>query len=153
VKLPQANKNRFSFPPIARIIIQLALSVWVVPSYPIVAAVAIAGFHEVLFGYAPCSLEGCLIIFGAIIGGPAIFLSIFVRTPARWLRNLLIIGLIGGSCEMIMLLCTGGVFGHGITATICVAWINGGPLLVAIWNLWRLWKNPRTGTAPAKGIL
>ncbi|MDR0353144.1 MAG: hypothetical protein LBI02_07280 [Opitutaceae bacterium] len=153
--LSSFNKNLiFSSP--ARIIIQLVLSGSVILAYPILAAVVISAFHEALLHGSSPSLSVWLLSFGALIGTPAIFLSIFARSPARWLRNLLTIGLIGSLCGQVFLCLSIADSPFGMMRGIDIiasAWISGGPSLVAIWNLWRLWKKTPASPVPAKDIL
>ena len=98
-----------------------------------------------------------MIYLAAVIGVPALFISIFA-TPAKikkihWFRNLVIAGLIGGSLTAVTFLAV------GVPADIAKkdwyslwtgVWEIGGPLIVAFWNLWRLWREPDRPPQPTQ---
>lgn len=127
------------------------LCVGVLPFYPFVLLFTISVFTPKFWNeVSSFSLENWAfftIYPAAAIGVPALFVSIFMApkkiNEKRWLRNLIIAGLIGGSITAVTFLSIGVSADfpkknwHSLWTGI---WQIGGPLVVAFWNMWRLWK-------------
>lgn len=144
-----------------RAIIQLLLCVGVLPFYPFVLLLVASAFTPESWGdLSSFSFENWavfMIYLAAVIGVPALFISIFAPPDkikeTHWLRNLVIAGLIGGSLTAVTFLAFGVLPDaaknnwHSLLSGI---WEIGGPLIVALWNLWRLWKEPNKRFQPTQ---
>ena len=133
-------------------IIQFALSAAVFILWPF-TSIAVYAFIEGFVQKGPTmSFEQFyffLVWIGALVGIPALAVSIFVPPvtikKARWRRMFVVGGLIGGSITAVTFLTIGlpdDVAKSNWSSFASGAWQIGGPLIVALWNLWRLWKEP-----------
>lgn len=140
-------------PLVPRMLIQTLLSVGVLPLYPFVLIFSLSaltpGFWQEVSGFTLENWVFFLIYPAAAIGIPALFVSIFVPPAGikkvKWLRHLVVAGLVAGSFTAVKFLAvslTGNNNGAGRELSWISLWQLGGPLLVALWNLGRLWREP-----------
>lgn len=139
-------------------IFQVLLSMGALPFYPFVLLFTSSIFTRNFWSDAPTfTLENWvffLIYPAAAIGIPALAVSIFVAPAAikqrAWLARFVVIGLLAGSLTAITFLSLtmpAALEQRNWSALRMSAWQMGGPLLVAAWNLVRLWGVRRQGTA------
>ncbi len=145
---------RLPFAP--RMLIQTLLSVGVLPFYPFVLLFSLSaltpGFWREVSGFTLENWVFFLIYPAAAIGIPVLFVSIFVPPAGikklKWLRHLVVAGLVAGSFTAVTFLAVSLTDNHD-AAGRQLSWISlwqiGGPLLVALWNLGRLWREPAPG--------
>lgn len=148
-----------------RVIVQILLSVGVLPFYPYLLILAVAFFAQIfridISSFTFENFIGQMISPAAALGIPALFVSIFASPASvmkrRFLRSLIIIGLISGSILAVTLLIVflpGDISRRDWRALFSAVWQIGGPLIVASWNLCRLFKEPNksymaTPTSPS----
>ncbi|MCW5548536.1 MAG: hypothetical protein KIT44_06185 [Opitutaceae bacterium] len=140
-------------PLVPRILIQTLLSVGVLPFYPFVLLFSLSaltpGFWQEASGFTLENWVFFLIYPAAALGVPALLVSIFA-SPAgikkvKWLLYLVVAGLVAGSFTAVTFLAvtlTDNADGVGRHFSWISLWQIGGPLLVAFWNLGRLWREP-----------
>lgn len=144
----------------SRIVLQLLLCAGTLPFYPFVLLFAARMFTPRFWSEASAFTAENWALFliypAAAIGIPALIVSI-VAAPATilrkaWLTRAVVIGLVAGSLAAVALLsltlpadlAQGDTQGRWTSA-----WQLGGPLVVALWNLARLWSATRRA-GPAK---
>lgn len=143
-----------------RKIVQLLLCAVVLPFYPWVLILTASIFTPKFWSEAASfTLEnwGLFLIYpAAAIGIPALVFSILVAPAAikrtRWLCWLVSIGLIAGSLTAVTFLsvATPSQFEEKNWSSLAMTtWQMGGPLLVAFWNLGRLWREKTSAAETA----
>ena len=135
-----------------RMAVQALLCVGVLPFYPFVllftAMMFTPGFWRDAATFTWENWIFYLIYPAAAIGLPALLLSIFVAPaalPPRWAR-FVVIGLLAGSftaVTFLALVVPRSIAAQDWSGLWSSAWQLGGPLLVALWNLGRLWRTTR----------
>jgi hypothetical protein len=142
----------------ARKFFQLLLCASVLPFYPFVLLFTARMFTPSFWGEASTFTVENWIFFliypAAAIGIPALIVSIFVAPAAirqkSWLARSVVIGLIAGSLTAVTFLAVTApsyLDQRNWSSLTMSLWQIGGPLIVAVWNLARLWRAPRRAGA------
>ncbi len=144
----------------ARKIIQVLLCAAALPFYPFVLLFAARMLTPSFWSEASTFTAENWIFFliypAAAIGIPALLISIFaapvtIRRKA-WLTCVVVIGLVAGSlaaATFLVLLVPSNYAQDDGSGKWMSAWQMGGPLVVAIWNLARLWSETRRSGSAA----
>ncbi len=144
-----------------RSFLQLLLCAGVLPFYPFVLLFTARMFTPSFWNEAPTfTLENWvffLIYPAAALGLPALLVSIFAAPSAirqkPWLARSVVTGLVAGSVAAVVVLSTtvsAHVERRNGSELAMGLWQIVGPLIVAVWNLARLWRETRrAGTAAA----
>lgn len=138
----------------ARKIVQVLLCAAALPFYPLVllftARMFTPSFWTEVSTFTAENWIFLLIYPAAAIGIPALLISIFAAPVTirrkTWLTSFVVIGLVAGSlaaATFLVLLVPSNLAQEDGSRKWMSAWQMGGPLVVAIWNLARLWRETR----------
>lgn len=135
-----------------RVVIQLLLGFPVVIlgalAWPFLLSPFVPGFWT---GAASRKEIGSMLFLAAGAYG-CLALPLSVAMPAsfvrnrRWLQIGFSLCLVGGSYVSVTALGGVGSSGRNSQNLFSTLWLFGGPLIVAVWNLWRFWQKPNSGS-------
>jgi hypothetical protein len=139
-----------------RYIVQSLLCIRILPIIPLAMIFGLAAFTPKFWREAPTFTFQNWISYSQFfifaIALPLLILSIFLRPEfiksKPWLYRLMISSQLCGILSLIIVLCIGipslisDTSQTNTTSYAQIIWIFGGPLIVSIWNSWRILKTP-----------